>query len=118
MKDFTNQDLIIEIKEENGVVSMNWLGNSISRKPSTELIPYFDQIMEKTHNKKLKIDFRNLDLLNSSSVPPIIQFIKRLEDNKILTEIIYKEDLEWQKKSFKALKNITKKFIHVKIIGK
>ena len=45
--------------------------------------------------------------MNSSTVPPIIQFLKKLNTNEVKTLITYNADSKWQAASFKALETFS-----------
>lgn len=117
MKDFSSGELTIKIENANNEVIMNWIGKSRDRTPGQILMPYFEEIVKELEGKKIKMDFRNLDTMNSSTVPPIVRFVKNLEDNGIETEILYDKTIEWQKASFKALETVTGRFKNISISG-
>ena len=89
MKNLTEGLLTINIEEKENEVNLNWQGDSRDAEPAAFLDPYFREIIEamKSNGKKLIIDFKNLNSMNSSTVLPILTFIRNLEESSITTEI-------------------------------
>ena len=117
MKDYTCGELTIKIEENHNEVTMEWIGKSRDREPSKTLVPFFSEVVNDVAGKRLNIDFRNLDIMNSSTVPPIVRFVKNLEDNGIVTKIFYDSNIEWQEASFRALETVAMRFKNISISG-
>ena len=86
---------------------MTWLGQSDSRNSDRELNPYLDSLIEELKAAELTIKFSDMKYMNSSTVPPIIRFLKKLDTKGIKTLIIYNAESKWQATSFKALENFS-----------
>lgn len=97
---------------------MEWLGRSESREPSAVLNPYLKKIIDNASGKEIEVDFANLEYMNSSTVPPIIQMIKELDTKGIPTSIYYNKDSKWQAASFKALETIASSLKNIEVMGK
>jgi hypothetical protein len=110
MNNFKDGELEIAVKEENSGFYLTWLGKSVNRNPSDTLDPYFAGMIDQLKGKKVSIDFTKFEYMNSSTVSPIINFMKLLEENKIETVIYYNKDLKWQVVSFRALETIVTKY--------
>ena len=108
-------DITNTIKDSEFV--MIWVGSSHEQEPSENLRPYLVEFLEKFDGNKLKVDFCTLDLMNSSTVIIIIEFVKNLEKKQIQTEINYDENNAWQRTSFLALNKVVINYKHVSIIG-
>lgn len=95
---------------------MTWLGQSDSRNPAIEINPYLDSLLDELKAFELIIKFDDLEYMNSSTVPPIIQFLKKLNTNEVKTLITYNTEKKWQAASFKALETFSSilNFITVK----
>jgi len=117
MTNFKDGNLEIKI-QEGPTNNMSWVGKSESRDPSAILNPYFEGILDDLKGKELNIEFTNLEYMNSSTVPPIIQLIKNLNSNEIKSVIYYNKDSKWQAASFKALETIVRSMDYVDVIGK
>jgi hypothetical protein len=94
-------------------------GKSIDRNPSAVLDPYFSDVVEEMKKKKLQlsIDFTTLQYMNSSTVSPVINFIRKLEENAVKSVVLYDSKLKWQMASFKALETIIRNFQNVSLKG-
>ena len=117
MEDFTSTELTIKVEETNDEIILLWIGKSREREPAKVLMPYFDGIYQELNGRKLKMNFRELETMNSSTVPPVVKFVKNLEDSGVATEILYDKNIEWQKASFKALETVTVRFKNILISG-
>ena len=117
MENLTEGTLTIEIKDAANV-TMSWLGRSESREPSAVLNPYFAGIAAGIGGKELVVDFTKLEYMNSSTVPPIIQLIKTLNEKNVTTKIYYDKESKWQAASFKALETISGTMKSIEVIGK
>src|SRR5210317_1172390 len=107
MSNYKEGNLEILLEEGNKNV-LKWCGKSDERDPSSLLNPYFDKILGSLEGKELEITFSDLEYMNSSTVPPIIQLIKSLNNKSIKTKITYNKDSKWQAASFKALETIVR----------
>ncbi|MCP4137798.1 MAG: DUF1987 domain-containing protein [bacterium] len=118
MSNYKEGNLEILLAEEGAKNILTWTGKSDDRDPSALLNPYFDGLMDKLKGKALDIEFAKLEYMNSSSVPPIIQLIKKLNTNAIKTVISYDKESKWQSASFKALETIVRAMENVEVVGK
>jgi len=118
MNDLIDGLLKINIENKENEIYLNWEGDSRDIDPASFLDPYLAGITEqiKTLGKKLIVNFKDLNSMNSSTVLPILKFIKNLEKESIQTEIIFDEESSWQKASFIPLSAITKLYKFVKVI--
>ncbi len=114
MNNFVDGRLNITIAKDENKTIMSWIGMSESRSPGALLDPYLDGIIDELHGELL-IEFRELEYMNSSTVQPIVQFIKKLDTNSLKATISYDKDSKWQAASFKALETITKQMEHITI---
>ncbi|OHD65018.1 MAG: hypothetical protein A2176_04515 [Spirochaetes bacterium RBG_13_51_14] len=112
------KDSNLEITLQEGPKNIvAWIGKSEARDPSSVIIPYFKQIFNKLKGKELEIKFEQLKYMNSSTVPPIIQLIKDLEENSVTSTITYDKNSKWQVASFKALETIVRTMDHITVKG-
>ena len=116
MDNLTSGSLEIKISKDSNRMVMTWLGQSDARNPSVDLNPYLDNVVSGLKNSELLVKFDDLEYMNSSTVPPIIQFLKKLNTSEIKTLITYDSKSKWQAASFKALETFSGmlKFITVK----
>ena len=109
-----NLEIILEEGKKN---ILTWVGKSESRDPSSLLNPYFKSIFGKFKGKDLELKFEQLKYMNSSTVPPIIQLIKDLEEHGIRSTITYDNNSKWQAASFKALETIVRTMKNITVKG-
>ncbi len=118
MESFKDGTLEIAIENMEDSVLMSWKGVSDSRNPSGFLNPYFEKLIEEMKNLTLVIEFKDLEYMNSSTIPPIIRLLKNLDSNEIATTIVYDINSTWQEVSFKALKTISTMLPRITVEGK
>lgn len=118
MNDLIAGELEIKVEERGDEVIMSWLGKSRDRDPSTTLNPFLEEVLKSMKGDRIVLDFINFRYMNSSTVPPIINFVKQLNNSNIKTEVVYNSGSEWQTASFKALATIAKQLTNVEITGK
>jgi hypothetical protein len=112
------KDENLEIKLEEGQKNIiTWIGKSEARDPSSVINPYFKDIFGKFKGRDLEIKFEQLKYMNSSTVPPIIQLIKDLEESGIKSTITYDKNSKWQVASFKALETIVRTMENISVKG-
>ncbi len=115
MKSFARGELNISVKGNGRRVYMSWNGRSAERDPAALLNPYLEELLDEIQNRDLLIAFQELQHMNSSTVSPIIQFVKRLNEQGIDTRITYDGNSKWQSASFKALNGLAKVMKHIKV---
>lgn len=99
--------LILLIENFDDRTILEWNGESNDKRPSEMLMPFFKNFIKRL-DKILVIKFDKLEYMNSSTIHPLILFIKKLNEKNIKTDIIYNKNSKWQKVSFEAMKNLTK----------
>lgn len=117
LENFKHGALSVTIRIEDGKAFMDWLGQSDSRNPAVELNPYLDSLVENLNVPELTIRFNDLEYMNSSTVPPIIQLLKKLNSKEINTTITYNVESKWQAASFKALDSFSKVLNYINVKG-
>jgi hypothetical protein len=118
MENFKLGNLELRYQTDGNGLTMTWLGKSTLPDPMEALMPYFTRSVEKWIGKKLTIDFRGLEYMNSCTVSLIVQLLKKLDEAKMATTIVYDKGLKWQALSFQALESIDSLFKNVHIEGK
>ena len=116
---FKNNDLELKLQENLENISLTWSGESTEREPGIFLTPILDQVItlnEKT-DKKIIMDFRQLQYMNSSTVTPIIRLIDKIKKGNHEMLILYQNHLDWQEICFSALLVFTTKDHRIDIKG-
>lgn len=118
MENFKGGSLEIIVNKSGNETKMIWKGKSDDRNPASMLDPYFTKIMDELKGTDVTVDFMELDYMNSSTVPPIIKFLKNLNSHKIDAVFTYSEKSKWQAASFKAFKTFSSMLPHITVEGK
>lgn len=118
MKNYNSGSLKIVFNQQGGKTKMSWIGQSDDRNPAVSLNPYLDSLIEDLKGTELLVEYRQLEYMNSSTVPPIIQFLKKLNTNGIKTQITYDANSKWQCASFKALETLSLMMNNITVSGK
>ena len=118
---FENGLLKLEVKENSDEINVGWKGKSTERNPSAFLTPILLKMLKTSSdtNKRIVLDFRKLQYMNSSTITPIIKILERAKkSNKYLT-VLYDKTLKWQELNFSAIEIFQTKdqMIQIKGIG-
>jgi anti-anti-sigma regulatory factor len=117
LKTFNHEELIIDVMELEGVITVVWRGVSDSRNPGEQLQPYLTQLTDQLRGRKVTIDFRRFEFMNSSTVAPIIHFVKQLHENNIPATILYDPSIFWQRVNFLCMKTIAQTLNNIQVVG-
>ncbi|OQY40398.1 MAG: hypothetical protein B6229_01875 [Spirochaetaceae bacterium 4572_7] len=115
MESLNYEDLNIEVLDLNTHIKVSWSGKSRTQNPENILDDYLAKLSKYSIGTKMVINFDKLESMNSSTIPPLLTFIKNLEENNIHAVFEYNVNKDWQRASFKPLTVITSKFNYVKI---
>jgi hypothetical protein len=102
---YTNNLLNISVVEENDQIRMHWSGKSIDRKPSIFLTPILIKVLKRSidREKRMILDFCEIEYMNSSTITPIIKILERARRSKVGVTVEYLANLKWQELIFSAL---------------
>jgi hypothetical protein len=116
---FVNGALKIEVKVNNGTITVNWTGKSIDRKPDKFISPILVDVCKLCSNddKRIILDFCKLDYMNSSTITPIIKILERAKRGTAKITIHYDGSLKWQDLNFSALEIFRTRDKRIEIIG-
>lgn len=97
--------LKITVQENETQIDVKWNGKSVERDPSTFITPILLNVLKLSSSSKkaIKMDFTELEYLNSSTITPIIKILERAKRGDNYLTVIYKKSLKWQDLSFSAL---------------
>lgn len=114
---FSHDNLTIEVIDGPTVVGVMWHGVSDVRDPATLLVPYLNQLADQLGKRKVTLDFRKFEYMNSATVSPILQFVKRLDTNGAQVVVRYDARVNWQRVNFLCMKTIARTLSHVQVEG-
>ena len=118
-KTFTNNLLTLELRENNNSINIRWTGKSVERNPGIFINPILVELANRSNesNKRIVMDFRKIDFMNSSTITPLIKILERANKGKMNITVQYRKSLKWQDLSFSALKIFQTKDKRVEIKG-
>lgn len=115
MKSLEYEDLNIEVTELETHVNIAWKGRCRTLNPENILDAYLAKVTQFVKGKVVIVTFDQLESMNSSTVPPLLTFIKDLEENGVDSTFLYDDNEDWQRASFKPLSIIAGKYKNIKI---
>lgn len=119
METFKSNLLTIEIAEDDSSINIKWLGKSIDREPGVFVIPIITEAMERgSDSRKIIMDFRSLEFMNSSSITPISKILEIAKGGSCRLQILYNKSANWQELSFSALKIFETRDKRIEITGR
>jgi hypothetical protein len=103
---FSNKTLSLEVHDGTDDISIYWKGKSTEREPGIFLNPILSEALERglKENKKIIMDFQQLEFMNSSTVTPVAKMLEKGKENKNKITIFYSRGKKWQELSFSALR--------------
>ena len=104
MNGFEHEGLTIAVTADQTKATVDWLGTSDSRDPAQQLSPYLESLVGKLRGKSVTVDFRRFEYMNSATVSPLINFVKKLDANHIRTTLLFDGSLSWQRLNAQCLK--------------
>ena len=101
----TSEDLTITLSENEAIV-LKWLGRSMMRNPGGFVTPILLDALNASSRtqKRLVLDFTELEYMNSSTITPVIKILERVRRGRNELTVLYNRSLQWQELSFSALR--------------
>lgn len=101
----TSDDLTINVTENDSIV-LKWLGRSMMRNPGGFLTPILLDALNVSSRtqKRLVLDFCDLEYMNSSTITPVIKILERVRRGRNELTVLYNRSQRWQELSFSALR--------------
>lgn len=112
-----NAELEIEVHNGADEIVILWRGKSVEKDPGMMINPFLQQVISGRADKSICVDFRQLKQMNSSTMPPIILFMKLLGDAGISATFKYAGSINWQRVSFKMLETIAGNFKSISVVA-
>jgi len=115
----TSNLLRIDVTENKRTIDVEWSGRSIDRTPSQFITPILIDVLKKNNGEQRRIilDFRDLEYMNSSTITPIIKILERAKRGQVQMSVFYKKSLKWQDLNFSALEIFQTKDKRIEIKG-
>ncbi len=102
---YTNNLLTIQVEEQDDQIEVKWTGKSIDREPAKFISPILIQVLKAASalNKRIIMDFQQLQYMNSSTITPLIKILDRAKKGTNKITIFYHKATKWQELNFTAL---------------
>jgi hypothetical protein len=96
---------VISVTEGNDYINIHWAGKSIERQPGAFITPILMKYLKKSisRDKRMILDFCNIEYMNSSTITPVIKILERAKRGKAGVTVKYLASLKWQHLIFSAL---------------
>lgn len=114
---FQEEELSIQVRCEGDSATVVWSGMSEIQSPELSVGPFLKTLAPRLQGKKVTMDFRELEYINSATLQPILSLIKELDDNKIDTVIKYDKAMESQRITFRCIIAITQPLTHISVVS-
>ena len=85
-----------------------WRGECDFRDPTEALGPTLRGVLPELRDRRLVLDFRGLNFMNSSSVSPILMFIKAACSRGIPVHLVYNVNLSWQRTTASSMRALSR----------
>jgi hypothetical protein len=97
-------DLRLEVREDRGVLRIDWRGKSNLPSPENVLTPFLGEMTARATKggTALEMHFEELEFFNSSTISTIIRHLKKLPP-QLKVDLFYDSKHAWQKIFFDAL---------------
>lgn len=116
---YTNSLLSISVSEDDEAITAVWSGKSIEREPGKFITPLLMRLIKRCseRDKRLLLDFRSIDFMNSSTITPLIKMLERAKRGSSRMTVIYDSESKWQELIFSALTIFSTKDDQVSLKG-
>lgn len=112
---FAKDGLSITVSRLGTNATMRWSGMCDAREPDSFLGPFLKRLTRELQGKKLTIDFREFEYMNSATVSPILQFIKTLDASDTPTVLVYDTRVAWQRINCQCMRAIARTLQHMQV---
>ncbi|OHD62816.1 MAG: hypothetical protein A2176_02955 [Spirochaetes bacterium RBG_13_51_14] len=111
--------LELNVVEGETSIYVMWKGKSVDRDPSSFTGPILEVALENCikNNKKLILDFQELEFMNSSTITPVSKIIEIGKNRSMRITILYQKSKNWQELNFSALRIFETKDKRIEIKG-
>ena len=112
---FERDGLVVTLATTDDEATITWRGTSDDRNPQAFLTPMLTRLARSTTGKRVTVDFRRFEYMNSSTVAPIIAFIKALDERCAHATLLYDTNLSWQRVNFRCMRTIARTLKNIQV---
>jgi len=112
-EDFDFEELSIRVRYEGDSATIVWQGISEIQDPELIVGPFLQRLLTSLRVKKITVDFRALDYMNSATLQPVLKLVKELNQRSMHTTVLYSNEIEWQRITFRCIKAITQPLVYI-----
>jgi anti-anti-sigma regulatory factor len=114
---FEQDELSISVQRSKEGAVVIWRGVSDARNPGSFLNPMAERLLPLLKGARVTVDFRLLEYMNSATVAPLINFVKRLDANGSPVTVVF-SDIDWQRVHMTCMKSIARTLTNVRVEGR
>jgi anti-anti-sigma factor len=92
----TQDSLVFSVERSGATATIRLKGVSDARHPAHFLGPLIDEWVDQLKDCEVTVDLRQLEYMNSATVMPIINMVKRLDGNGMPVRVVFL-DVDWQR---------------------
>ena len=107
--------LTLYLESTKPAYTLYWEGECDFRNPLEVLTQPLNDLLPAVADRKLVLDFRGLTFMNSSSVTPLVAFIKTACTKGIRIHLIYDPRLSWQRITASSMRALMPFFTHLTV---
>ncbi|WP_394827727.1 hypothetical protein [Pendulispora albinea] len=102
-------------RDRHASATIAWEGVSDARNPNAFLEPLLQKILAGLRATKVTVDLRLLEYINSATVSPILNLIKRCDTDHVATTVLYDTGVDWQRVNYQCMRTIARTLSHVEV---
>ncbi|MBN2193336.1 MAG: hypothetical protein JW751_11020 [Polyangiaceae bacterium] len=102
------------VSRSSGQATIFWKGVADSRFPGPFLNPLTDEWGAKLSNVEVTVDLTQLEFMNSATVTPLINLLRRLDENGMPVRVVLL-DVEWQRIHSNCMRAIARTLKNVQV---
>jgi hypothetical protein len=107
--------LIVTFSPDDDKLAVVFTGKSDSRSPSVFFEEMTPVLLEHAKGKRVFLDFRTLEYMNSATVSPVLSLVRTLDGGGVETTLLFDLSCDWQRINSRCMRVITKNLAHVKV---
>jgi hypothetical protein len=104
-QEYISNALALKVMDRADAIDVLWIGKSNERDPGKFILPILTSLLAQAAGARpIRMDFRQLTYMNSSTITPIIRVLDEAKRGSHRVSITYDKSAKWQELSFSALK--------------